>query len=130
MKVMVLIPPSKFSKNVARDLVYGCWCKGKRIGGIKFPPISQVLVASVLRDAGHEAHLVDAASAQMSVGDLQNEIAQGYGAVIILTSTMTVNEDAEILRELKSANARLAPSSTALIPPFCPSIPCNARGLI
>ncbi|MFH1744085.1 MAG: hypothetical protein ABIH23_34210, partial [bacterium] len=65
MKTLTLIPPSKHAKNVARDLVYGCWCKGKRIAGIQFPPISQLLVTCVVKQEGHEADLLDAAAMRM-----------------------------------------------------------------
>jgi len=40
MNALVLNPPSKVVKNVVRDLLYACWCKGKRIGGIRFPKTS------------------------------------------------------------------------------------------
>ncbi len=106
MKVLALVPPSKFSKNVARDLVYGCWCKGKRIAGIKFPPMSLVSVATVLRDAGHDVELLDAAALGLTLEDI-NKTAAPYDAAIILTSTMTLNEDASILQELKAANPHL-----------------------
>ena len=31
-----LVPQRAFSCNSSRDLVYGCWRKGARIGGIRF----------------------------------------------------------------------------------------------
>ncbi|MGD9581459.1 MAG: B12-binding domain-containing radical SAM protein, partial [Vampirovibrionia bacterium] len=61
MNAVVLIPPSKHAKNVARDLVYGCWCKGKRIAGIQFPPVSQLIVVTALIKYGHKCDLLDAA---------------------------------------------------------------------
>ena len=51
-KVLVIVPSSKQAENVPRDLVYGCWCAGKRIGGISFPPLTSVLIATILRGAG------------------------------------------------------------------------------
>ena len=36
MKILVLNPSSSATKNVIRDVLYGCWCKGKRIGGATY----------------------------------------------------------------------------------------------
>ncbi|MFH1888982.1 MAG: radical SAM protein [Candidatus Omnitrophota bacterium] len=106
MRILALVPGSKFSKNVARDLVYGCWCKGKRIAGIKFPPLSLLSVATVLRNEKFTIDFVDAAALQLSLPDLQKRISD-YNALIILTSTMTLNEDAELLLQLKKTNPAL-----------------------
>ncbi len=120
MKVMILIPPSKFSKNVARDLIYGCWCKGKRIAGVQFPPISQLTVATFLRHAGNDVILYDAAAMGKSMQELQEEIAKGYQIVIMLTSTMTINEDTEIFSLLKQKNPRLVVIVYGAHPTFMP----------
>lgn len=120
MKVMVLIPSSCFSKNVARDLIYGCWCKGKRIGGIKFPPIPQLLVATVLKQFGHDVVLLDAAAKKISFEYLKQEIQKGYRCIIILTSTMTVREDVALLNELKKRNRNLRSIVFGSHPTFMP----------
>jgi len=106
MKVIFLIPPSKFARNVARDLVYGCWCKGKRIGGIKFPPLSLVSVATVLKEDGLDVELIDAASSGISIKELE-EKSLSARFIVMLTSTMTINEDSLILDGLKKANPKL-----------------------
>jgi len=106
MKVALLIPPSKFSKNVARDLVYGCWCKGKRIAGIQFPPLSLILVGTVLKKNGVDVKLIDAAAEMLTLTQVSEKI-KNYRFVIMLTSTMTLNEDAEILAELKKNDPEL-----------------------
>ena len=108
MKTITLIPPSKHSKNVARDLVYGCWCKGKRIAGIQFPPVSQALVTTVVRDAGHDARLLDAAALMLSMDEMKDEFRREQVDVcIMLTSTMTIVEDAETLAQLKEVNPNM-----------------------
>jgi len=106
MKVLFLIPPSKSSRNVARDLVYGCWCKGKRIGGVSFPPISLLEVASVVKNEGHDITLLDAAITQTPITKVK-KIAKNYNFVVILTSTMSIDEDAKILSSLKKTNPKL-----------------------
>ncbi|MGH9388622.1 MAG: B12-binding domain-containing radical SAM protein, partial [Vicinamibacteria bacterium] len=120
MKVLVLIPPSKFARNVARDLVYGCWCKGKRIAGIQFPPISQLTVVTVLREAGHDAQILDAAALGLSIEAIEERIAQGYDAALVLTSTLTIGEDAAILARVKRARPGLRTAVWGSQPTFMP----------
>lgn len=119
MRIMVLVPPSKFSRNVARDLIYGCWCKGKRIAGIKFPPLSLLQVATVLKQDGFDVSLVDAAATGMNLEELKR-LAPGFSLVVLLTSTMTVNEDAAVLNELKKANKELKTAVFGAHPTFMP----------
>ncbi|MBU1598729.1 B12-binding domain-containing radical SAM protein [bacterium] len=128
MKVMVLIPPSKFAKNVARDLIYGCWCKGKRIAGIQFPPVSQLLVATVLKEAGHTITMLDATSLQMDILSIK-KVAKGQDVCIMLTSTMTINEDAEVLVSLKEANPRLITIVYGSHPTFMPQWTVAKEGI-
>lgn len=128
MNILVLIPPSKFSKNVARDLVYGCWCKGKRIAGIKFPPISQLLIATILRDAGHRVVLSDALAEQKTVSDVIDIIGD-FDIVIVLTSTMTINEDSEFLNQLKMANPGLKTIVFGGHPTFMPRHTLQRNGI-
>lgn len=106
MNIALLIPPSKFSKNVARDLVYGCWCKGKRIAGIQFPPLSLISVGTVLKRNGINVKLIDAAAEGLSASQISEKIKDCEFA-IMLTSTMTLNEDSEILAELKKNSPEL-----------------------
>ncbi len=105
-KVLILVPPSKYSKNVARDLVYGCWCKGKRIAGVKFPPISLALAATVLRESGLSVSLVDAAGEGLNLEEVR-QLSKDFDFCVILTSSMTLNEDADFLAELKKINPKL-----------------------
>lgn len=130
MKTVNLIPPSKHSKNVARDLVYGCWCKGKRIGGIQFPPVSNLLVTTVLKDKGHDAQLLDAAGLQLSLDEVKEIFRrEQFEVCIMLTSTMTVLEDAEIMRELKEANPNLKTVVAGSQPTFMPQATLARKGI-
>lgn len=128
MKTLVLVPPSKFSKNVPRDLIYGCWCKGKRIAGTKFPPITSVLVATVLKENGIEVDFCDAAGEGLNIEDLKRRI-NNYYAVVMLTSTMTVNEDSELLRELKQVNSDLTTIVFGAQPTFMPKQTLGKDGI-
>ncbi|HHT9118716.1 MAG TPA: B12-binding domain-containing radical SAM protein, partial [Candidatus Hypogeohydataceae bacterium YC38] len=82
------------------------WCKGKRIAGIKFPPMSLVSVVTVLRAGGQEAELLDAAAQGLDMEALKSAISS-FDIIVMLTSTMTLNEDTEVLKELKKVNPRV-----------------------
>lgn len=106
MKVLILNPQSKFAKNVVRDVIYGCWCKGKRIGGGTVPPLGLLMVATVLKARGNSVRFLDAPAEAKNIDQIA-EIINDYQAVIILTSTMTVNEDAGVLSRLKETRPSL-----------------------
>jgi len=33
-------------QNVVSDFVYGCWCNGRRIGGMQMPPLNEIYAAA------------------------------------------------------------------------------------
>jgi len=128
MKILALVPSSKFAKNVARDLIYGCWCQGKRIGGISFPPITLILVGTILKQTGHKVRLLDAAAEGINL-NLLLKIASRYEAVIILTSTMSINEDAGLLNKIKKKNPNLKTIVFGSHPTFLPKDTLSKEGI-
>lgn len=100
MKILVLNPPSIRVDNVVRDALYGCWCKGKRIGGAKTPPYPLLLLATLLKQNGHDVTMCDAPAERLSIEELARN-AGSFQAVILNSSVMTFCEDAEALRILK-----------------------------
>ncbi|OGM01749.1 B12-binding domain-containing radical SAM protein [Candidatus Woesearchaeota archaeon RBG_13_36_6] len=115
MRVLVLNPLSRSTKNIVRDLIYGCWCKGKRIGGAKAPPLSLLYVATVLKEDGFDIGFADAMAEQKESFNIKD-----YDFVIISTSTMSFNEDAQYLGELKKENPRLKTIVFGSHPTFMP----------
>ena len=99
MKVLVLNPASSGFVNVVRDQVFGCWCKGKEIGGMQMPPLSLLYVATILQKAGHDVVFIDGGAERERFGSL---LENGCEAEVIIasTSTMTVNEDAQNLQKI------------------------------
>lgn len=128
MNVLLFVPPSKFSRNVARDLIYGCWCKGKRIAGIQFPPLTLLFAATCLKNAGHQVKLVDAASQGLSLEGLKKIIPE-FDAAVVLTSSMTIKEDAGILLELKNINNSLRTIIFGSQPTFMPEYSLAREGI-
>ncbi|MBI4609468.1 MAG: cobalamin B12-binding domain-containing protein, partial [Candidatus Rokubacteria bacterium] len=124
MKILVLNPSSRFTKNVVRDVLYGCWCKGKRIGGGTVPPFFLLSVATVLRQDGHEVDFLDAMAEQRTLDEVKG-LAPAYELVIANTSTMTINEDACFLAGLKEARGDL---TTILFGSHTTFMPENALG--
>lgn len=106
MRVLVLSPPTESTANVVRDLIYGCWCKGKRIAGAKSPPTNLLYVATILKQQGHDVRLLDA-TAEFKTAAYVKDIITNYDVAIISTSTMTFHEDADFLSELKRINPSL-----------------------
>lgn len=119
MKILVLNPCSIVTKNVLRDLVYGCWCQGKRIGGAKIPPTNLLSIATVLEANGYDITLLDALAEQKDIEEVK-KIIKDFDVVIISTSTMSFREDATILSELKKENPNLKTIIFGSHPTFMP----------
>jgi radical SAM superfamily enzyme YgiQ (UPF0313 family) len=100
MNVAVINPRSIYSKNTVRDVIYGCWCKGKRIGGGTVLPYWLIMVSTVLKKAGINVDYIDE-----HVSSEFNPL--NYDIVVINTSSMSFNEDAEFLGKLKSINSSI-----------------------
>lgn len=129
MKILVLNPASKYTKNVIRDVVYGCWCKGKRIGGAKIPPFTLMQIATILdKDKNNTVKFVDA-SAEGIMIDKIKDIVIDYDLVVISTSTMSFNEDADYLLELKNANKNLKTLVFGSHPTFMPKHCLSHNGI-
>lgn len=106
MKVALVVPYTPQSGNVARDLVYGCWCKGGRIGGTSFPPMPLLHVGGLLSQRGHQPLLLDAQAERLPLAVAQERI-KDCRAAVILTSTTTLNDDCAYLAPFKQANPGL-----------------------
>jgi anaerobic magnesium-protoporphyrin IX monomethyl ester cyclase len=106
MNILGLNPPSRFSKNVARDLLWGCWCRGKRIAGVQFPPLPLLYVATVLKQAGHTVTVLDAQARGKTPEDVESVIP-AYDLVFMISATMSYAEDMALIGRLKKKNPRL-----------------------
>lgn len=116
---LVLIPSSEYADNVVRDVLYGCWCKGRRIGGGSVPPLNALTIATILKNDGVEVTLVDALEQRLPFAALARDIGD-YDIVIVLSSSMTIDEDADIVRRLKEINPALKAIFCGSHPSFMP----------
>lgn len=119
MKIAVVEPLLEVKSNVIRDVIYGCWCGGKRIGGATVPPFQQLTIATLLKADGHDVTFVDAQAEQLPLDEVVRRI-EGAELVISSTSVMTMRGDASFLRELKSRIPGLRVAAYGSHPTFMP----------
>ncbi|MDD5680788.1 MAG: radical SAM protein, partial [Candidatus Omnitrophica bacterium] len=128
MNILTLIPPALSGGNTIRDVLYGCWCRGRRIGGGTIPPLTLLSVASILKKNGHSVRLMDADGEKKTLKDIKNDI-KSFDFVILLTSSMSFREDAQVLAGLKKENPRLITSAFGSHPTFLPEACLNTDGI-
>jgi radical SAM superfamily enzyme YgiQ (UPF0313 family) len=119
MKILIVIPATPGVKNVVRDFIYGCWCKGKRIGGMQMPPLNLLYAATVLTEDGNEVDLVDGISDPDRFKKALDD-AQSYEAMIVLVSTSTFHSDTDVLAQFKDRNPKMKSIIFGPHPTFMP----------
>ncbi len=119
MRILLLVPASRKTENVHRDVLYGCWCKGNRIGGGTLPPLSLLSTATVLKQAGNDVVFRDMIEENIGFEQLK-DIIKHFDVVIMLTSTMSFVEDSDFLLELKKSNEVLKTIVFGAHPSFMP----------
>ncbi|MDD5556341.1 MAG: radical SAM protein [bacterium] len=115
----MLIPASAYADNVVRDVLYGCWCKGRRIGGGAVPPLNALTIATILKCDGVEVSLVDALEQRLPFEAVARGI-RDFDVVLVLSSSMTVDEDADTVRRLKGIHPGLRAVFYGSHPSFMP----------
>jgi anaerobic magnesium-protoporphyrin IX monomethyl ester cyclase len=119
MDVLVINPSSSMTKNVIRDVMYGCWCKGKRIGGATVPPFALLNLATIAQSDGQNVTFLDAQAEQIPMENIINR-SDEWDIVICSTSTMSFREDADHLLAMKKVNPRLKSIIYGSHPTFMP----------
>jgi len=114
--------------NIIRDVLYGSWCGGRLVGGGKVPPISSLYVATVLKADGNRATLLDCSSDGKDLADLCR-LAGDFDVLVIQTSSITIDDDAEIAFRLKSRNPNLTTLLYGSHPTFMPESTLNKEGV-
>ena len=124
MKAIFLKPPvDKAHKNVVRDFIYGCWCNGKRVGGMSMPPTNELLAATHARQPGLDVWFLDSQYEVGRYGELTASKFDGTLAVLVMSSTQSFRYDVETLREIKLSNPAvktiLYGSHPTFMPEYC-----------
>lgn len=108
MRVLFLNMPTAANTSGVRDLLYGCWCGGKRIANASYPPLDLLYLATDVEKAGFAVRVVD--SIRLGLGiDKVAELTQRWGADMVVCSTFysTLKEDTASLRMLKKGSPSL-----------------------
>lgn len=119
MKVAIIVPCLESKKNIIRDVLYGCWCGGKRIAGATVPPYEDLRVATILKSAGHDVIFIDAQAEQLSAQDVISRL-EGVRLAATSSSVMTINSDAKFVRQLKAKIPNLLVASYGSHSTFLP----------
>ncbi|MFU2207798.1 B12-binding domain-containing radical SAM protein [Solidesulfovibrio sp. C21] len=119
MKTLLLNPMTSQAGNVVRDVLYGCWCKGNRIGGGTVPPFNLLVLTTLLRREGLSVDFLDAQALQLDADAVIGRL-NGVGLVVMSTSTMSFTEDANYLKQLKQACPGLRTAVFGSHPTFMP----------
>jgi len=106
--IVILMPGDGINKkNVIRDLIYGCWCNGRRIGGMQMPPINHLFVATALKEAGHDVQFIDAQVDYPAYRKLESENFLGLDFLLILSSSNSYKEDLKSAQQIKKKNPKI-----------------------
>lgn len=123
-KVLFLKPPAeKSQKNIVRDFIYGCWCNGKRVGGMSMPPTNELLAATHARQPGLDVRFLDSQYEPFEYKQYVDRKFDGVLAVCIMSSTQSFRHDVETLKSIKSLNPNvygiLYGSHPTFMPEYC-----------
>lgn len=105
-RILLLLPPSVDGRPIARDLLYGCWCSGSRAGGVTYPPVPEVLLATILSRAGHTVEVADANVAPAAWPKILAR-AKEFDLAVSQSSWFTLEDDARALDLLRKGNPSL-----------------------
>lgn len=124
MKAIFLKPPvDDAQRNVVRDFIYGCWCNGKRVGGMSLPPTNELLAATHARQPDLDVWFLDSQYEPERYHALANSKFDGTLAILMMSSTQSFRHDVTILREIKEANPAvktvLYGSHPTFMPEYC-----------
>lgn len=121
MQVLFVRPPSGASgRNIVRDFVYGCWCNGRRIGGMQMPPLNELYAATCAREAGADVSFLDAQMEPQRHDRLSAGRFAGVDAVVIMSSTQSFRQDVDYLESVKLLNPRMRTILFGSHPTFMP----------
>ena len=103
--ILLLTPPSKHSKNIVRDVFYGCWCIGKRIGGAQVPNLPLISIATCLEEVDKCVY-IDASSSFYDFNEVIR-FAENFDYIIFSSASVSITEDIEFIKEVKKLNPNL-----------------------
>lgn len=106
MKAFFVNPPLPGRGSLVRDLLYGCWCGGRRVANVSFPPVPLALMAAVLGRDGIPAAVLDAPASRLTEEDVAARLAPG-DLLFCVSSPLSAALDVPFLGRMKERRAVL-----------------------
>ncbi len=106
--------------NVVRDLLFSCWCTGKRIANAEAPPTNNLYVATVIKELGIPVDFIDASAIYNSRKEFMASLKKEYDFVVISTSNITFREDVETIHQIRKRNLNIKTIIFGSYPTFFP----------
>jgi radical SAM superfamily enzyme YgiQ (UPF0313 family) len=122
--VLLLKPPSGPSgKNIVRDFLYGCWCNGRRIGGMQMPPLTELMVATNVRREGVGSIFLDGQIEPHRYRELELNKFASIDIIAMMSSTQSFKADVALFKHIKSCKPDIKTilygSHPTFMPEFC-----------
>ena len=105
MHIALINPPSKELKNTVKDLLYGCWCQGRRIGGGSFPPLNLLIIGTML-EKDNLVKIIDPQVYKLKEYELIRYLAR-FDIIILPTTSFCYVEDNIFLKKIKNLNSNI-----------------------
>lgn len=99
MRAFFVDPPGP-GGGLIRDLVYGCWCGGKRVGGASFPPVPLAQIATLLKCRGIPAFVIDASAEKLRTEEIAARVLPG-DLLFLMSSPLSSASDLRFLSDLR-----------------------------
>jgi radical SAM superfamily enzyme YgiQ (UPF0313 family) len=120
-KVLFLKPSlGAASRSIVRDFVYGCWCNGRRVGGMQMPPLNDLYVVTHCRAQGLAVDFLDAQLEPRRFEALMAAGMEDYDVVVLMTSTQSFASDAAAIGAIKAVKPGLTAVLYGSHPTFMP----------
>lgn len=101
MRALFVNPPLPGNRGLVRDLMHGCWCGGRRVGGIEFPPVPLAQMATMLLREGIPARIADAPAEGLSESEVAARLSP-EDLLICVSSPLSAEIDVPFLRRMRS----------------------------
>lgn len=105
MRIALVNTSSDRKNNSVKDLLYGCWCQGKRIGGSTFPPLNLLLIGTIL-EKKNLVKIIDNNILKLEQDDLAKYLSK-FHLIILPTTAFCYEDDVKFLKKVKNSNPKV-----------------------
>ncbi len=119
--VAFVIPPSRRAPPLVRDLLHGCWCSGRRVGGIGFPPVTLAGFAGSVARKGFHPVLLDCPAERIPIENALFRL-ENASSIVVLSSFFSAKEDLSFFESLKRRGSRARLVLVGPFPTFQPEL--------